>query len=83
MRSFFPTLITAPFQAGLRATFDFAIVASLVAAGGVVDARREGGGRWGGDGPMGGSLRSRLMPPFTRHAVTLPTLRKGLGGDGP
>jgi hypothetical protein len=31
-RSFFPTLITAPFKAGLRATFDFAIVASLVAA---------------------------------------------------
>jgi MFS family permease len=31
-RSFFPTLITAPFRAGLRATFDFAIVASLVAA---------------------------------------------------
>ena len=26
-RSFFPTLITAPFKAGLRATFDFAIVA--------------------------------------------------------
>jgi hypothetical protein len=31
-RSFFPTLITAPFKAGLRASFDFAIVASLVAA---------------------------------------------------
>jgi hypothetical protein len=31
-RSFFPALITAPFKAGLRATFDFAIVASLVAA---------------------------------------------------
>jgi MFS family permease len=31
-RSFFPTLITAPFKAGLRATFDFAIAASLVAA---------------------------------------------------
>ncbi len=31
-RSFFPTLITAPFRAGLHVTFDFAIVASLVAA---------------------------------------------------
>ena len=31
-RSFFPTLITAPFKAGLRVTFDFAIGASLVAA---------------------------------------------------
>ncbi len=31
-RSFFPTLITAPFRAGLRLTFGFAIVASLVAA---------------------------------------------------
>jgi MFS family permease len=31
-RSFFPSLITAPFKAGLSATFDFAIVASLVAA---------------------------------------------------
>jgi MFS family permease len=31
-RSFFPGLITAPFRAGLHATFDFAIGASLVAA---------------------------------------------------
>ena len=31
-RSFFPTLITAPFRAGLHVTFNFAIVASLVAA---------------------------------------------------
>ena len=31
-RSFFPTLITAPFRAGLHVTFDFAIAASLVAA---------------------------------------------------
>jgi MFS family permease len=31
-RSFFPGLITAPFRAGLHAAFDFAIVASLVAA---------------------------------------------------
>jgi hypothetical protein len=31
-RSFFPTLITAPFRAGLHVTFDFAIGASLVAA---------------------------------------------------
>src|ERR1700735_4703016 len=48
-RSFFPTLITAPFKAGLRATFDFAIVASLVAAavswtrGGKVDAAEPAG----------------------------------------
>jgi hypothetical protein len=31
-RSFFPTLITVPFRAGLRVTFGFAIVASLVGA---------------------------------------------------
>jgi hypothetical protein len=31
-RSFFPTLITAPFRAGLHVTIDFAIVASLIAA---------------------------------------------------
>jgi MFS family permease len=32
-RSFFPGLISAPFRAGLHAAFDFAIVASLLAAG--------------------------------------------------
>jgi hypothetical protein len=32
-RRFFPGLISAPFQAGLHAAFDFAIVASLLAAG--------------------------------------------------
>jgi hypothetical protein len=32
-RSFFPGLISAPFRSGLRAAFDFAIVASLLAAG--------------------------------------------------
>jgi hypothetical protein len=32
-RSFFPGLISAPFQNGLHAAFDFAIVASLLAAG--------------------------------------------------
>jgi MFS family permease len=31
-RSFFPSLITAPFRAGLHAALDFAIVASLLAA---------------------------------------------------
>jgi MFS family permease len=31
-RSFFPSLIAKPFQAGLHAAFDFAIVASLLAA---------------------------------------------------
>ena len=31
-RGFFPQLITAPFRAGLHAAFDFAILASLVAA---------------------------------------------------
>jgi MFS family permease len=31
-RSFFPSLITAPFRAGLHASFDFAIGASVVAA---------------------------------------------------
>jgi hypothetical protein len=53
-RSFFPTLITAPFKAGLRATFDFAIVASLVAAavswtrGGKVDSAAGPAGAGGG-----------------------------------
>jgi hypothetical protein len=32
-RSFFPGLISAPFRDGLHAAFDFAIVASLLAAG--------------------------------------------------
>src|SRR5437588_13081273 len=32
-RSFFPRLISAPFQSGLRVTFAFAIGACLVAAG--------------------------------------------------
>jgi hypothetical protein len=32
-RSFFPGLISAPFRAGLHAALDFAIVASLLAAG--------------------------------------------------
>ena len=31
-RSFFPGLISGPFQTGLRATFDFAILASLIGA---------------------------------------------------
>jgi MFS family permease len=31
-RSFFPNLISGPFQSGLHATFDFAIAASLIAA---------------------------------------------------
>jgi hypothetical protein len=30
--SFFPRIITAPFRSGLHATFDFAILASLLAA---------------------------------------------------
>jgi hypothetical protein len=32
-RSFFPGLISAPFRSGLHAALDFAIVASLLAAG--------------------------------------------------
>jgi hypothetical protein len=32
-RSFFPGLISAPFRAGLHAAFDFAIAASILAAG--------------------------------------------------
>ncbi|HEV3282433.1 MAG TPA: MFS transporter [Acidimicrobiales bacterium] len=32
-RSFFPGLISAPFRSGLHAAFDFAIIASLLAAG--------------------------------------------------
>ncbi len=61
-RSFFPTLITAPFKAGLRATFDFAIVASLVAAavswtrGGKVDAAAAAGGP-----AVGGGADERLV----------------------
>ncbi len=51
-RSFFPGLISAPFQAGLHAALDFAIVASLLAAG----ASWLRGGRYvyseAGDGPL-------------------------------
>jgi MFS family permease len=32
-RSFFPSIISAPFRQGLRAAFDFAVIACLVAAG--------------------------------------------------
>ena len=35
-RGFFPGLISAPFRAGLHAALDFAIVASLLAAGRLV-----------------------------------------------
>ncbi len=84
-RSFFPTLITAPFKAGLRATFDFAIVASLVAAavswtrGGKVDA-----GAAGGRLP---SVAGRRMSGWSRLRLTLPfrrlTLRMRMGfADG-
>jgi hypothetical protein len=52
-RSFFPTLITAPFRAGLRATFDFAIVASLVAA--AVSWTRGGKVAAGSPGAAGGA----------------------------
>ena len=38
--SFFPNLISGPFRDGLHAAFAFAIVACLVAAGGVAHARR-------------------------------------------
>ena len=89
-RSFFPTLITAPFKAGLRATFDFAIVASLVAAavswtrGGKVDAGRGGRAcrRWRAR-RMSGWSRLRLTLPFRRltlrmrMAVRRRALRRG------
>ena len=39
-RSFFPGAHHPPFRAGLHAAFDFAILASLVAAGGIVVAGR-------------------------------------------
>jgi MFS family permease len=61
-RSFFPTLITAPFKAGLRATFDFAIVASLVAA--VVSWTRGGkvaGGTAADGAAAGGGTDERLV----------------------
>ena len=35
-RSFFPNLISQPFQSGLHAAFDFAILVSLIAAGGIM-----------------------------------------------
>jgi hypothetical protein len=55
-RSFFPTLITAPFRAGLRVTFDFAIGASLVAA--VVSWTRGGKVATMGPGSSAGALRT-------------------------
>ncbi len=48
-RSFFPHLISAPFRAGLRETFAFAIVACLIAAA----ASLMRGGRYHAEGPGG------------------------------
>ena len=84
-RSFFPTLITAPFKAGLRATFDFAIVASLVAAavswtrGGKVasGAGRAGRRRWARAGRMSG-----LLPLLVDASVPPVDARGCSGGDG-
>jgi MFS family permease len=63
-RSFFPSLISAPFQNGLHAALDFAIVASLLAAGAswlrggkyvyseADSGSGSGSGSDGGDGPV-------------------------------
>jgi MFS family permease len=63
--SFFPRLITAPFRAGLHATFDFAIGASLVAA--AVSWTR--GGKNPGTEPAAGATpdrtASRAVPAAT------------------
>jgi MFS family permease len=66
-RSFFPGLITAPFRAGLHATFDFAIGASLVAA--AVSWTR--GGRKPGAARPGIATPAAVMPvPRTAAART-------------
>jgi MFS family permease len=83
-RSFFPTLITAPFRAGLRATFDFAIVASLVAAavswtrGGKVPADSAVAG---GDERMVAVAVDASVPPA--DAEDAPSLARAEAGKDP
>jgi MFS family permease len=57
-RSFFPGLITTPFRAGLHASFDFAIAASIVAA--AVSWSR--GGRTAGTGSPAGDRPAEAVP---------------------
>ena len=59
-RSFFPGLISAPFRAGLHAALDFAIVASLLAAG----ASWLRGGRYVYSEPEQGGAKT---PPAASH----------------
>jgi MFS family permease len=56
--SFFPNLISGPFQDGLHAAFAFAIVACLIAAGRLAAARRAHGPR-----RRAGRARRRTDPP--------------------
>jgi hypothetical protein len=51
-RSFFPSLIAGPFKAGLRAAFDFAIVASLLAAAASWTRGADGPDASVSDGPL-------------------------------
>ena len=67
-RDFFAGLISAPFRDGLHAALDFAIVASLLAAGGLVDPRRALRPRRGRAGARGG----RTAPAEPRGVVPEP-----------
>ena len=67
-RSFFPGLIAAPFQAGLHAAFDFAIVASLAGGRGVVDPRRALRLHAGRRGAGGRARPHRRRPDLVRAA---------------
>jgi hypothetical protein len=67
-RSFFPHLISQPFQSGLHAAFDFAILVSLIAAG----ASWLRGGRYVYAEPAGTGSREAAQPlpaPNTRQGA--------------
>ncbi|HUD16705.1 MAG TPA: hypothetical protein VMQ59_05550, partial [Acidimicrobiales bacterium] len=64
-RSFFPGLISAPFRAGLHAALDFAIVASLLAAG----ASWLRGGRYVYSEPDSGEGESDVADPAGREPL--------------
>jgi MFS family permease len=64
-RSFFPSLISAPFRAGLHAALDFAIVASLLAAG----ASWLRGGRYVYSEPDSGEGESDMADPAGREPL--------------
>jgi hypothetical protein len=71
-RSFFPGLIAAPFRAGLHAALDFAIVASLLAAG----ASWLRGGKYVYSEPEDGTEEPTAVDPARREPLLV-----GAGDD--